>query len=216
MVQMKTQLKERLKSISHLEGWCGYSKALHLAQIVLDRRPDKIIEIGVFGGKSIAAMAMACQHIYNGQCYGIDPWSKAAALEGDVGDAHKEWWEKQDLDQVRKTCLSNLRQLGLEDFITILRKHDKEAIGDFPEQSVDLIHEDSNHSLLTSVRTCKDWVPKLKIGGLFVMDDSSWDTQQDAIGLLREGLGTRYVSTHDNTDEHGAVIGQYMVFERVA
>ena len=216
MVQMKTQLAERLKNIANLEGWCGYQKAKHLAQLILDRRPEVIVEIGVFGGKSLSAMAMACQHIYNGHCTGIDPWTKAAALEGDVGPDHSEWWAKLDLEQIRKTCLSNIRQLGLEDFITIQRNHDSEVLSNFEDQSIDLIHEDSNHSLQVSVRTCRDWVPKLKIGGLFIMDDSSWDTQQRSIELLNDGLGTKHVSTHDNTDEKGKVVGQYMLFERVA
>lgn len=216
MVQMTNQLAERLKSVANLEGWCDYQKAKNLAQIILDRRPEVIVEIGVFGGRSLSAMAMACQHIDNGRCIGIDPWSKSAALEGDIGSDHYEWWEKVDLERIRKTFLSNIRQLGLEDFIAIQHNHDCESLKNFMDQSIDLIHQDSNHSPQVSVRTCRDWVQKLKIGGLMIVDDTQWPSLARAIELMNDGPGTRHLSTHDMLDDGGKLTGQYMVFERVA
>lgn len=215
MPEMKPQLRERLKSILSMQGWCTYGKAHHLAQLVLEHKPDIVIDIGVYGGRTTAAFAMACQALYNGQVHAIDPWSNAAALEGGTSKEDDEWWAKLDLEQIRKTYLSNIQQLGLEDWITTHHMHDADALAQFHDKSVGVIQNDSNHSASVSVRTCRDWVPKLKIGGLMIVDDSHWPSLAEAIALMHDGLGTRHLSTHDMFDEDGKPAGQYMVFERV-
>ena len=66
--------------LSKLDGWCSEKKARVLCALVSFFRPNVCVEIGVFGGKSLFAMASACYE-YGGTVHGIDPWTKDEALE---------------------------------------------------------------------------------------------------------------------------------------
>ena len=217
---MTSKLQERLKVTLQLNGWSSYEKSHHLAQIILEKRPKKIVEIGVFGGRSAIAMAMACQEIGHGSVTGIDPWTKSAALEGGTTKENDEWWAALDIDQVYRTCISTIKTVGVEDYLQILKMHDAEALGLFDDGSIDMLHVDSNHSEVVSVRTVRDWTPKVSAGGIVVMDDSNWATTQRAVELLRDGLGTQWLSTHDmagplDTEGKPTCAGQYMLFEKL-
>lgn len=213
---MKTQLQERLKNILRLDGWCSYDKAHHMARLIIEHRPDKIVEIGVFGGRSLIAMGMACQHIYHGEVIGIDPWTKAAALEGGTTPENDAWWAKLDIEKIFRTCQSNVKTLGVEDWVTLVRAKDEDVLGTFLDGSVGLIHIDSNHSEAVSVRTVKDWVPKLAPGGHCIFDDIQWPTQAVALKMLREDLGLVNLGDFDMHDEKGDNAGQYAVFQKPA
>jgi predicted O-methyltransferase YrrM len=215
------KLLRRLENIQRLGGWCTLDKATQLADLIIEHRPNLVVEIGVFAGRSAIAMAMACQHIGNGRVVGIDPWSKEAALEGENSKENSEWWSNLDLDQIYRTCQSTVFSLGVEDYLTLMRKHDVDALELFEDGSIDLIHLDSNHSEVISVRSVRDWVPKLKPGGFFAMDDSDWATTARAIELLKEGLGTKHLFTHNmqgppDTEGKPTHGGQWMLFEKVS
>jgi len=212
---MSPRLIERLKQIERLEGWCTHAKAIHFAELILQRKPSLCVEIGVWGGRGAIAMGMACQEVGAGEVIGIDPWTPAAALEGGVSPEHDEWWAKVDYGAIQRGADAARFALGVEDVVRFIPKHDTEVLGEFTDGSIDILHLDSNHAEVTSVRSVRDWVPKLKIGGVFVMDDTTWPTTQRAIELLRNDLGTRHVSTHDMTDSAGTVNGQYMVFQKL-
>jgi len=215
------QLRYRISNIQRLEGWCTHQKAEHIAELILDRRPELIVEIGVFGGRTSIAMGMACQYLRHGKVIGIDPWTHAAALEGEQSAVDAEWWSKLDMDQIYSGAMNAIRALGVEDYVEFRRQHDADALGSFPDGGIDMLHLDSNHSELISVRSVRDWAPKVKPGGVFLMDDTLWPTQQRAVELLTNGdLGTKYLSTHDmhTPDANGTMVcsGQYMVFEKIS
>src|SRR5271155_2865720 len=57
-------LSERVRTqafewMAQLEGWCSDLKATTLVDLVLKVRPQVIVEIGVWGGKSLVPMACA-------------------------------------------------------------------------------------------------------------------------------------------------------------
>ncbi len=215
MPEMKPQLRERLKNILRLDGWCSYDKALHLSQLIIDHRPEVIVEVGVFGGRSAIAMAMACQHAYTGKVHAIDPWTKAAALEGGTNPENDAWWAALDIEKIYRTFLSNVRTLGVEDWIEVQRVHDVDALPLFQDGSIDLAHWDANHSEPTSVRTVRDWAPKVKPGGFAVFDDILWPSQARALELLRTDLGFNEVGEFDMHDETGTISGKYAVFQKI-
>lgn len=218
---MNENLLRRLENINRLGGWCSLDKATKLAELILEHKPNLIVEIGVFAGRSAVAMAMACQSIGCGHVHGIDPWTNAAALEGGTTPENDAWWAKLDMKQIYRTCVSTAKTLGVEDWLTLIEKHDADVLKDFDEGSIDLIHLDSNHSEAVSVRSVRDWVPKLKSGGFFAMDDSDWATTARAVELLHNGLGTRHVFTHNmqgppDAEGKPAHLGQWMLFEKTS
>lgn len=206
------ELTERLKNITSLEGWCSHQKAVHIAELIYENNPDNLVEIGVFGGRVSIAMGMACQHLGKGKVTGIDPWSKQASCEGGINEANDEWWGDLDHDRVRQTCLSATKTLGVEDIVKYLHMHDVEALPHFQDGEIDFIHIDSNHSEPASCRTVKDWVPKVKYGGIVVFDDTDWPSQAKAIELLSERL--LLIGTYKQHDSEGNVTGEYKVYRK--
>lgn len=181
---MNETLINRLSYLDKLHGWCWQDKARDLAEITLETKPKLAVELGVFGGRAIGAIAMACQHMGTGRCIGIDPWSKAAAIEGEAGSPHEEWWSKLDLERIYRDCQVGLKQLGLET-IELWRMNDIQALKGIEDGSIDLFHSDSNHSKVVSERVTREWHRKIRVGGVVVMDDSEWETQSEAVAILK-------------------------------
>ena len=212
---LSDKLIARLKNINHLEGWCTTDKAEHMAQIILDRRPHLIVEIGVFGGRSAIAMGMACQEAGCGEVIGIDPWTKAAAVEGGTSPESDEWWSKLDYEKIYSGALGATRALGVDDVVRFERTHDTVMLGEFLDGTIDLLHLDSNHSELVSVRSVRDWTPKMRPGGILLVDDSHWASQARAVELLKTELGYRHLDTKEFLNAEGQIAMQYMVFEKL-
>jgi len=96
------EISERVKqkaydAMNQLEGWCSYQKAAILIDFILKIKPQVILEIGVFGGKSLVPMAIAVKENGSGKVYGIDPWDCGASVEG-MDKPNKEWWGSLDHD----------------------------------------------------------------------------------------------------------------------
>lgn len=210
---MTPKLKERLQNINRLEGWCTTEKAEHLAEIILSRLPHLIVEIGVFGGRASIAMGMACQEAGCGEVVGIDPWTKHAAVEGGTSPENDEWWAKLDYETIFTGADGARAALGVDDVVRFIRKHDTEVLGEFLDGSIDLLHLDSNHSEAVSVRSVRDWTPKMRPGGIIICDDSHWPSMQRAIELLKTDFGYKHVDTKEFKNSEGQISMQYMVFE---
>lgn len=166
-----------------LQGWCPLEKAEALARLVVETRPECIVEIGVYGGRSAIPMALAAR-TYGGTVHGVDPWSHAAALEGDVGDENREWWGKLDIEGVYRGFLDGVRRFGVEDTLRVHRMTDTAALPTFTDGSIGLLHVDGNHSAEVSMRYVEQWGPKIAPGGHLVMDDIDWDTQAATVAFI--------------------------------
>ena len=70
-IQLKRQ---SFAYMSQLEGWCSEDKAGILIDLIVKYKPQVIVEVGVWGGKSLVPMANALRANGSGKIYGIDPW----------------------------------------------------------------------------------------------------------------------------------------------
>ena len=154
-----------------LEGWFSQEKAGILVDLVLKNKPTTIVEIGVFGGKSLVPMAFALKANERGTIIGIDPWDNQASIEGLVNETNKNWWGSLDHELIRLGLLSKIRQFGLENQIELI----KSTSADAPAiEDIDLLHIDGNHSDGASYFDVTKWVPLVKSGGCIIFDDMTW------------------------------------------
>ena len=179
--------KEKVKQLSFhamdlLEGWCTQKKASVLIDLVLMVKPEIVVEIGVFGGKSLVPMAFAVKENGSGIVYGIDPWEKERSMEG-WDDANKDWWGSVDHDAIMTGLQDKIVQFSLQDHIQLLRSTSEQAL---PIPNIDILHIDGNHSEETSVFDVTKWVPLVKRGGFIVFDDEDWDTTRKAQALMEQ------------------------------
>lgn len=201
----RAEIAAHLDKLPH--GWCRIEKAYRLAELILEHKVQRAIEIGIFGGRSIVPMALSMRAQQSGFVIGLDPWDIEHALEGDNGKEQEDWWRTINFPAIKKSFTDHVEASDLSPWLGWLQLGSVEAAPFFGNESFDLIHLDGDHAELTSCRDVELWMPKLKRGGLFILDDSNWPTQQKAKELLFHYMAT--------IEETGYPDGQaFAVFER--
>jgi predicted O-methyltransferase YrrM len=134
----------------------------------------KIVEIGVFGGATllhIVGSAIANNTIL----YGIDPFETISLFNGKpetevsaeiVADSRKLLRNnRQNLENIIDKC--NLP-------IKLLIGESGNTVDQFDDNSIDVIHIDGDHSTDGAYNDFKQFLPKMKKGGLMIGDDYNW------------------------------------------
>lgn len=172
-------------SIPH--GWCNEAKSLALAKYAWDSKV--CVEIGVYAGKSLIAQAIALQEANQGGIiYGIDPWKKEPALEGEMAKADADWWSKLDYHEIHRHAVEAVWRLALDNRVVLLRTTSDMASLLFnasdPLRNIDLLHIDGNHSEQSSMADVERWLPRLSTGGILAMDDTDWPSTRKAVEMI--------------------------------
>lgn len=160
------------KAFRNTPGWCPQEKAEYLCGLIETHHPSKILEIGVYAGKSLFPMALTTQP-YDGKVFGIEPFAVAPTQEGINPASNDEYWGTIDYKQLEQSVIENTHKYGLGEVVTILKMTSKEALPVLTGQ-FDLIHQDSNHSEAVSSWETKNYTPLLAKGGFYVLDDIDW------------------------------------------
>lgn len=185
-----------------MDGWADEGRCNTLIDLVLNHKPLLIVELGVYGGRSLAALGFACQHRGLGHVWGIDPWSVEAAIEGE-NEKNVEWWSKLDIESIYIRFIQNIISLNLTKECRWIRATAQEASPLFENDSIHLLSLDANHSEVASCREVTTWLPKIAPKGVLVMDDCDWASQAKAIQMVRE---SGMVCIHD--------AGSWMAFQK--
>ena len=167
-----------------LPGWCSPEKGKRIARLARDANTRLCVELGVFGGRSLVALALGLAQNGFGRVHGIDPFTKSAAVEGTNGSANDDWWSKIDYEDIRGKAVQAVEVNGLQPYVTFVRSKSMEVVGRYEDGSVDVLHQDSNHSAEVSTAEVRAWMPKLRLGGFWIFDDVDWETTRGAQQLL--------------------------------
>lgn len=184
-----------------MHGWCTPEKGVDLADLILEYKPTNAIEIGVFGGRSLFAMAMAMQQLGR-VATGIDPWVKAATLIGQ-DDENSRWWASIDIESIYRQFVQSVHDLSLLDACQWLRGDSQNVAPLIADGSIEFFHLDSNHSEFISCRDVTTWAPKMANKSIWVMDDTDWHTQTTAVDMIQDA---GFSLKNDRV--------KYMIFER--
>jgi len=175
--------------MDQVEGWCSHQKASILIDIIASTAPKTIVEIGVWGGKSLLPMAYTLHRLGNGKIYGIDPWESEASLEGVKQEGNIGFWDRLDYEKVLNRLIEVIRWFELKDNVELIRDTSANApiIDD-----IDILHIDGNHSDEASYLDVTKWVPLVKQGGWIIMDDMNWIEK----GVVTTQRAIDYLNTH--------------------
>ena len=191
-----------LDSIRGVDGWCSDAKAIELANLVREYKPGLIVEIGVFAGKSLIPMAMACRENGRGGVIGIDPWSQEESIKGQPPE-HVAFWGKLDHEAIFKVCINNLTRLQLQDWVAI---HRTTADAFTPPENIGILSVDGNHGPQCLADVIR-YAPKVVQGGYVICDDLSWSG--DNVGksiLVLQGMGFTWVKKVKNEVDDWAIL----------
>lgn len=168
-------IADAVKVLPAIQGWCSPEKATALIESIVSRKPEILVEIGVFGGSSLIMQALALQFNKGGIIHGIDPWATDAALEEMQAAEHRDWWQKINLQEVFEHCQAHIAHKQLEPYVQLHRLKAEDAVTQFADESIDMLHIDGNHSELPAWKDATLYLPKVKSGGLIFFDDVWWN-----------------------------------------
>lgn len=183
-----------LKSILSLEGWCPENKIDRLYNLVKTMKPALIVEFGVFGGRSFIPMALGLKDNdytndnkinVSSSIIGVDPWSNAASTDNyDPEDANYKWWNSINHETIFNGFLKALKDYDVEKYSKYIRKCSRELKDEFENETIDILHQDGNHSEVISSEEVLLFSNKIKHGGYWIMDDTDWATTRNAQELI--------------------------------
>lgn len=169
--------------MTFLEGWCSPEKTEFLKVLVRRINPKILVELGVYGGASLIPMAENVSS--DCEVFAVDPWKKGPTLEGYTPkDENYVWWNELDLEKIYNGFIRALKERNLTN-CTILRTMSTAAVNEFKDNTIDLLHQDGNHSEKVSVEEVELYLPKMKRQSCWIMDDTDWDTTLKAQELLK-------------------------------
>ena len=163
--------QEAFGCMDQLTGWCTKAKASVLMDIILKTKPETIVEIGVWGGKSLVPMACALRANGKGKIYGIDPWDNQASIQGSKNEENKAWWGSIDHSAIYRGLTQKIAEFNLEPYIELIIGASADVV---PIFEIEVLHIDGNHSNETSLGDVLKWVPLVKHGGWIIFDDINW------------------------------------------
>lgn len=194
------RVDELIASSMPVHGWMTPEKGRRLARLIASLTPPvKAVELGVFGGRGVAVMALAIKHCLQGAgtVDGIDPYTADAALEGTNAEENRVWWGKLNYAEILKSALAAYDQLQVKDIIRMRIARSQDVVNDYALSSIDCLHMDSNHSIEVSTWEVENWTPKMRPGALWVFDDTNWPSTRPAQELLEKEKGFTRIEEHD-------------------
>jgi predicted O-methyltransferase YrrM len=163
--------QQAIELMRQCDGWCSEQKGAYLVDLIVRSKPEVIVEIGVYGGKSLVPMAHALRANQKGVIYGIDPWDAAESVKEVKEEANLAYWGHLDHQYIKRALIRNIYKFGLHQQIVLVESTSENAP---PIQNIGFLHIDGNHSEATSYFDVTKWVPLVKSGGYIVLDDMTW------------------------------------------
>jgi len=156
-----------LEARKNLHGWCEECKNKYLFDFVLQIKPNLIVEVGVYRGRSLASFS-AASLIHNCTVIGVDAYDISYFL-------NETWSDQNDLDYSKNQLINEFNRLGLP--FLLIQKPSKFAVEEdiFKHNKIDILHIDGCHEELNAVLDVIIWLPKLKTGGFLILDDANFE-----------------------------------------
>jgi Methyltransferase domain len=169
-------------------GWLPSHVEAEMRRIMIAEKPHLTVEIGVFGGQSLLALAESAREVGHGVVYGIDPWSIYATERGfPAGSIMIGWAQREGLETRRVECHQAIGERELWPWVKILTARSQDVFHLFDDGSIDMLHIDGNHADPEVLLDVQTYVQCLCRPGAYVwVDDIGHDETFRAVHLLRE------------------------------
>ena len=168
----------------------GWTQHVPFGMFLIDLlRPALVVELGTHYGVSYCAFCQAVQELgTNTRCYAVDTW-RGDEQAGVYGPAVLE-----DLRQNHDPVYGHFSRLIQSTF--------DEALSQFDDGTVDLLHVDGFHSYQAARHDFETWLPKLSDRGVVLLHDTNVRAPGFGVWKLWEEL-TRHYPHFALTNGHG-------------
>ncbi|MBT4251262.1 glycosyltransferase [bacterium] len=149
-------------------GWPWAGHKYFAYDLVCNVRPKRIVELGTFYGTSLWSFSQAIKdNNLDTELFGVDTWK---------GEAHSGFYGEEVFETVSKVRSEFYPGLN----INLLRKTFDEAVYDFKDESIDILHIDGLHTYEAVKHDFETWLPKVRKDGIILFHD---------IKVGRDGFG---------------------------
>jgi len=183
--------------IETMSGWCTYDKAMELCGLIEKYDVELIVEVGVFGGRSLLPMAHALEYRGRGFIYGVEPWDNQVAIETPTSLQNDDWWRDTDLKSVKQQFIRYISEHNLAHRVKLLEWSSDDAFAVLSSSRflahVDLIHIDGNHSEIQARRDILNAEGLLRPSGILVLDDIIWQ----GVAKVHDLITSRFDTLHE-------------------
>ena len=127
-------------------------------ELIRSHKPKTIVELGVHYGDSYFTFCQACEELeLDTILYGIDHWQ---------GDEQAGLYGEEVFEEVKA-----YNEEFYSENSTLLKMNFEDALDQFEDQSIDLLHIDGSHEYETIRKDFENWLPKVKKGGRILIHD---------------------------------------------
>ena len=164
----------------NLGTWSGHLSFAN--DLIASIRPSMIVELGTHWGEAYFSF---CQSVFqnglNTLCYAIDHWH---------GEEHAGFYGEEVYQDVKQFNEAHYRG-----FSYLLRTGFDEAVHQFSDSSIDLLHIDGLHTYEAVSNDFRTWYPKVKPGGIIMIHDIAVRHVDFGVWRLWNELTTEFAQT---------------------
>ena len=163
-------------------SWTGHLTFAN--DLIAALRPHLIVELGTHWGEAYFTF---CQSVEEQQlpclCYAVDHWE---------GDNHAGRYGEEVFDEVSQYNDRYYRQ-----FSYLLRRSFDEALSQFEDGSIDLLHIDGLHTYDAVAHDFRSWLPKVSQRGIILLHDISPRHEDFAVWRLWDEIKAEFPDTFE-------------------
>ena len=176
------------KSLRSPNSWVGHLP--FAAWVIQEIKPKIFVELGTHTGNSYFAF---CQSVYENnlatKCFAVDTWQ---------GDEHAGHYSDDVFEMV-----NGINEENYKDFSCLLRMTFEEALRNFEDESIDLLHIDGLHTYEAVRHDFESWLPKLAPGALVLFHDSNVHERDFGVWQLWRELKESYQNNLEFMHSYG-------------
>ena len=176
------------KSVEYPNPWVGHKN--FGAWVIATCKPKVFVELGTHSGNSYFCF---CQSVIENsietKCFSVDTWQ---------GDPHAGVYDEKVFLKLEAHNKKNYAT-----FSTLLRMTFDQALDQFEDKSIGMLHIDGLHTYEAVKHDFETWLPKMEDGGIVLFHDINELGREFGVWKLWEELKEKYPQNLEFNHSHG-------------